>query len=181
MNPFPVGIEQLVVKLQDQIMNITPLPPSTEWFDWQSLPLSWFYAGMLEASKKLGPGRHKFLDVGSGIGTKLYLADSLGFDPYGIEHNADYVDISRTLWPEYPVYLVNALDYVEYDAYDVIYSYRLARNDDLQRQVNEHIVQHMREGAIFFANDTSGSIDTLMNIDGVSALDANMPKPVKSS
>lgn len=162
---FPDGIEKLVAKLQDQLVPNHDRTPN--WFDWQSLPLSSFYIGMRMIRNKLGEGRHKFLDVGSGIGTKLFLADSLGFDAYGIEHNYEYRKVSLRLWPNYIVWLNDALDFTDYDQFDVVYSYRLARNNELQECVNNHILEHMREGAIFFSNDTVESQDKMMESRGV--------------
>ncbi len=158
---FPKGIEQLVVKLQDELVpHRLPIGPPT-WFDWQSLPLSSFYAGMAAIRRKLGPGRHKFVDVGSGIGTKLFLADSMGFEPYGIERRVEYVHVSERLFPDYKIWWGDALDFPEYNQFDVIYSFRLAQQDDVQKKINDHIVANMKEGAVFFTSDSAGSLDNL--------------------
>lgn len=163
----PPGVEQLVERLQREIAQ----PSYTEkWFDWQTLPLTHFYSGMNIAREKLGPGRHKFLDVGSGIGAKLYIADTLGFEPWGIEHNARYIEISGSLFPGYPIHCGSALYYTDYKAFDLIYSYRCARSDELQEELNEYIVKNMKENAIYFCVDTLDTTDKLMAINGVTGL-----------
>lgn len=158
---FPIGIEQLVNKLQDELIPRGLPDEDPKWFKWQSLPLSSFYAGMYAIKEKLGPGRHKFVDVGSGIGTKLFLADTMGFEPYGIERRSSYINVSMRLFPEYDVWWGDALKFQDYQRFDVIYSFRLAQQDDVQQQINDHIVEHMKDGAIFFANDTAGSLENL--------------------
>jgi SAM-dependent methyltransferase len=167
-NIFPEGVERLVAKLQYELL--PNREPTKQWFDWQTLPLGTFYAGMHAVRQKLGPGRFSFVDVGSGIGTKLFLADTLGFEVWGIERRPDYVEVSNALFPEYPVKCIDALEYQDYADFDVIYSYRLARKDQLQERVNAHIVEHMRDGAIFFSTDTPASAKGLMQLDGVEEL-----------
>jgi SAM-dependent methyltransferase len=142
---IPIGVECLMVKLQERITPVTEL--DEKWYEWQSLSLTAFYSALTDVRNNLGPGRFKFLDVGSGIGTKLYLADSLNFEPHGIEINPAYVDISKELFPEYPVKCVSATEYRSYDKFDVIYSYRLARDDILQHQVSQWIGNLARPGA----------------------------------
>lgn len=167
-NAAQLAVERLVLKLE--IALLPEHEPSAPWFDWQSLPLVQFFSGMSLCMDKLGPGRHKFLDVGSGIGTKLFLADCLGFEAHGIERRQEYVDVSKRLWPEYPVKCMNALEYETYDKFDVIYSYRLGRQDDLQTTVNKYIVDRMKRDAIFFSTDTPGSIDEMTGLPGVESL-----------
>lgn len=166
---IPAGVEQLVGKLQQALLPVNPHNP--DWFDWQTLPLNSFYMGMLRVREQLGEGKFKFVDVGSGIGTKLYLAHTLGFQAFGIEHNRDYIEVSRRLFPRFTVVECDALEYTSYDYFDVIYSYRLARSDELQEEVNNHIVHHMKEGAVFFASDTKDSMNTLMAVDGVQGVE----------
>ena len=156
---IPAGVDTLVAYLQWQLL---PNQDRTaEWFDWQTYPLTEFFGGMELCRDKLGPGRHKFVDVGSGIGTKLFLADSLGFEPTGIERREDYIEVSRRLYPEYKVHHANALDFTAYEQFDVIYTYRLARNEQLQEQVHNHILQNMRDEAILFASDTPATLDKI--------------------
>jgi 2-polyprenyl-3-methyl-5-hydroxy-6-metoxy-1,4-benzoquinol methylase len=145
---IPLGVEMLTLKLQDVM---TPeMSHDSDWYNWHSLSLSGFYMGMENARRTLGPGRFKFLDIGSGIGTKLYLADSLGFEPHGIEHVSQYVDISNAIFPEYSVFCGDLFDFQQYNEFHVIYSYRVARNLTLQEKVNDHIRSNMSPGAVLF-------------------------------
>lgn len=145
---FPHGVEALVELLQRVL---TPyVPDDEEWYNWQTLSLTAFYTGMEEVRRKLGRGRFRFLDVGSGIGTKLYLADTLGFEPYGIERVPQYARVSRTLFPEYPVHEGNVLEFDALHQFHVIYSYRIAKDPEDQKRVDAHIDRYAQSGAIRF-------------------------------
>lgn len=95
-----------------------------------------------------GDGR-SFLDVGSGLGEKLVFARELGFDAHGLELRPELVDIARRFFPEFPVTIDNALEYDRYGDFDVIYLYQLSPDHDIDREINERIVDQMRPGAYF--------------------------------
>jgi SAM-dependent methyltransferase len=95
--------------------------------------------------------RPSFLDVGSGIGSKLFLAEQAGLQPAGLELRTAYVEVSRRIWPQYPVTCADALAYEDYGDFDVIYCYRIAQGPDLQDRVNRRIIEQMRPGALFFS------------------------------
>lgn len=121
------------------------------WYGWAPLPLLDFYDGMRVAREALGPGRHSFLDVGAGIGSKVFAAHWLGFEASGVEHHEPYVDVARRLFPEVTVTLGTALDFEDYGSFDVVYCYRIAVNPDLQVTVNRYVADRMRRGAVFFS------------------------------
>lgn len=159
---IPIGIERLIMRFEQEFLTIFKMEPThdKEWFGWHPFPMTDFFKGMTFIRDRLGEGRLKFCDVGSGIGTKLFLADHMGFEPQGIELNEQYVNISRRLFSEYSVQHLNALD-ADFSPYDVVYSYRIAKDDNMQEQVNKHIVDSMKDGAIYFANDTKDTLDKL--------------------
>jgi len=69
-----------------------------------------------------------FLDVGCGIGTKLLLAKHF-FRPYGIEINPPFVEaINRQFEFGSMVTQEDALEYKNYNNYDIIYSYWPMKN-----------------------------------------------------
>lgn len=162
MTSIPIGVECLINQLQEHILPTTERMP--EFYSWQSLSLGAFYSGMEDARRLLGPGRHKFIDVGSGIGTKLYLADSLGFSPYGIELHPSYIEVSKTLFPEYPVDCIDAREFEDYEYFDVIYSYRLYRDDRMQASLSKWLAHRARPGAALIlagADPMAGSFEEI--------------------
>lgn len=116
-----------------------------EGFDFHSLPLREFLAGMAACGE---PG--SFIDVGCGIGTKLAIAHYLGWTVAGVERHADYADAARRLVPEARITTGDALD-VDLTEFDVVYSYRLMVDLDQQHELNRAIVAKMRPGALFFS------------------------------
>ena len=125
-----------------------PLPDETRFYGWQPLPLIDFYRGL----DVIGPGAGRsFLDVGSGIGSKLSLASQSGFAPEGIERHAAYVQTSLGLFPDLPVTLGTADAFDRYDAFDVVYCYRPCVDPNEQTRLNHLISDRMRPGALFFS------------------------------
>jgi 2-polyprenyl-3-methyl-5-hydroxy-6-metoxy-1,4-benzoquinol methylase len=107
-----------------------------------------FLAGMTIVSNA-GSGR-RFLDVGSGIGTKLALASSLEFDVHGIECYSPYIEVSKRLFPDLPVTHCTAEVFDRYDRFDVVYCYRPCVKPEDQNALNRHISERMRSGALLF-------------------------------
>lgn len=133
-----------------------PGPKEERYYAWHPLPLQEWYAGMTLAQKYLidrnrcWTGEESFLDVGSGYGIKLALAEALGWRPFGIERYQPYASVSTRLFPNIDVQVVNAFEYESYDKFDLVYSYRLCIDLDDQRQLTSHIVSRMKPGALFF-------------------------------
>lgn len=138
-----------------------PPPDDSQYHTWGALPLLDFYEGMEIAAEALNypqppemmpaiDARLRFLDVGSGIGSKLFLANRLGWDVYGIEHYEPYAETSRLLFPQFSVERVAADDFDKYHEFDLIYSWRIVRDSVKQHILNELIVDHMRPGALYF-------------------------------
>jgi SAM-dependent methyltransferase len=100
----------------------------------------------------VGPGAGRlFLDVGSGIGSKLFLASQSGWEAHGLESRAEYALVSKQLFPDLPVELGDAFAYQAYDQFDLIYSYRLCVDPDHQDCLNDIIAKQMKPGALFFS------------------------------
>ena len=93
----------------------------------------------------------RFLDVGSGLGTKLHLARILGFDAHGLELRGHYADASRELFSDCPVTVGDASAFSDYDAFDVVYCYRPCVDPDEQTRLNRLISERMATGALFFS------------------------------
>jgi SAM-dependent methyltransferase len=92
----------------------------------------------------------KVLDVGCGIGTKVYLA-GLYFESHGIENDARVAEVARNFVAELPqcqVFVDDALTFANYARYDAIYYYRPLRSESLEEQMEEKIYAEAREGCV---------------------------------
>lgn len=119
-----------------------------EFYDYQATPLPLFMDGLL-LLREIAPGG-RFLDVGSGIGTKLIIANQMGFEVHGIEVRSYYLAISRLLCPEAQVELADARGYAGYGNFDVIFCYRPLIREDAQRALEILLTEQMRPNAILF-------------------------------
>lgn len=144
------AISEVLERLEAQI---TPRGPveDEQWYGWIPFPLDQFIEGMRICRQQLGPGWHRFLDIGSGIGTKLALADALGFESFGIERWKPYVDVSDRCFPHCPVIVSEANYPNEYDRFDVVFLYGCATSSAEHERLNRVITGQMKSGALFFA------------------------------
>jgi SAM-dependent methyltransferase len=143
------AIQRLIERLE---ANYTPTGPKDDlnWYGWIGLPIAVFLEGMLAARRILGVGRHRFLDVGSGIGTKLILAHELGWATTGIERWRPYVEVSRHLVPFAKVHVGDGARYMSYGAHDLVYLYGIAVDPGDHEAINRHIARQLKPGALFF-------------------------------
>ena len=88
-----------------------------KWWHWQPSNTFEFYDGIMRALEVMD-GPRRFLDVGSGLGTKLFIADELGFDVVGLERYKPYIEASYSLFPELSVIHANAEFFTSYGGYD---------------------------------------------------------------
>lgn len=122
------------------------IPSAHEFFAYEPLPWGQFI-DLIEQASGLTEGR-RFLDVGCGIGTKLIVMHYLGWEVAGVERHPPYAHAARLLVPEAEeVTPRDVFDIDRFDA-DVVYSYRLAVNDDRQAEVEAHLSAHMTPGSV---------------------------------
>jgi hypothetical protein len=146
--------QQLIERFEAQF---TPKPPAdVEWHGWIPLGLDYFYAGMLTALDELGDGRWRCLEVGSGIGTKLCLAEALGFTAVGIEFFLPYVEVSKELFPHVQVLWADAARYDGYADFDLVFGNRVAVERREQDRINRRISAMLKPGALFFCPSVDG-------------------------
>jgi hypothetical protein len=143
------ALQRLVERLEAQL---TPRGPTMDedWYGWIPLPIATFLENMHSARHLMGPGRHSFLDIGSGIGTKLILAHELGFEAHGVERWPAYANTSRQIAPFAEVRVCDAAQLGSYHAYDLVYLYGIATSQAEHDRINRQITSRMRRGALFF-------------------------------
>lgn len=145
-------------------------------FPFIALPLKEFEEQLDAARQLADPSRDvelvskslKFIDVGCGIGSKVFLAAVCGYQATGIEITKKYVDIARRLFTPTPsqwnyamyrgeIIRGNALTH-DYSPYDVIYFYWPLQDIKLQIALEKQIIKTAKPGAIILANGKQGGM-----------------------
>ncbi len=102
------------------------------------------------------PRPARFIDVGCGGGTKVFVASSFFEYCEGLEYDAGYVAHARD-WldrvgaPGCTIRQGDALDYTEFARFDVIYMYRPIKDRALQVRLEGQILEQARPGTIIVA------------------------------
>ena len=135
--------------------------PDPEMWRWSPLEIAEF-ARMLEVARSLamdGLRRLTFMEAGSGVGTKLYLAQyHFGMTAFGYEINPDYIALARDL----PVTTVQAdlrTDDIAWDDGDIVYVGRPLKSDEsdtktpdaAEIELERKIMGRMRPGAVYMS------------------------------
>lgn len=114
---------------------------------WMPFQIADFTAIMTECMAETNGVR--FLEVGSGIGTKSLIAHTLfGLTTTGIEVNPDLFRVMLRKGRGYG-FCMDALDFEWFHSYDIIWMYRPFRDRDLERKLEQKIYAEMNHGAIF--------------------------------
>lgn len=112
----------------------------------------------------------KFVDVGSGIGTKLLIARALlgrvsgcGFEITGIERTHEYIEVARKLLhSQYEREQVRLLEMdaleMDYGSFDVIYFYCPIHNRTKEQELEERIIRTCKPGAYILGNHKESDI-----------------------
>jgi SAM-dependent methyltransferase len=104
----------------------------------------------------------KFLDVGCGIGHKMFMAKSLyGFDVHGLDLRKPYLDTAHTLLMEHfgknhglpkksedYLFHTNAFNFKKFAEFDVIYFYCPISDCKLQRKLECHLLERAKIGCV---------------------------------
>lgn len=102
----------------------------------------------------------KFLDVGCGIGTKLFLAQTLTplLDVYGLEISKDYAkiasDLTREDWLDGPnpnIIVADALTFPDYSKFDIIYFFCPLQDETLENKLEAKIAADCKPGCVVMA------------------------------
>lgn len=136
-------------------------------FDFVPFPCGAFVDLVLEAFFVLGQDKSKkFLDVGSGIGSKVILASPF-FDAYGIDYNEKYVEKAKQIGMN-RVGLVNALEFDRYDNFDLIYYYRPIANMEKYGIFENMVYTQMKPGSLVAPMFTYFNWDEKPDIEKIS-------------
>lgn len=118
--------------------------PNSPRLPWMPFQAAEFLSIVFECVPEMTGSR--FLDVGCGPGTKMSLARHF----YGL--TADGIEVNEKMAAQVPppgnVWVMDALDFDEYWAYDLIWLYRPFRHADLEEQLEKKIRAQMKPGAI---------------------------------
>jgi hypothetical protein len=123
--------------------------PDPEIWRWSPLELNEF-DHMLTVARQLLPGFRvvKFCEAGSGIGTKLYLAEHYhSLSAIGFEISRDYLEKSTRLGVD-----AREMDFRAempvWSAYDIVYTSRPFKDDEVEAEFEHSIQEGMRNGAV---------------------------------
>jgi len=99
----------------------------------------------------------KFIDVGCGAGLITHLADTIGFDGFGIELRQEYVDYAKRfdVCDHLNIFKGDAFDH-SYKKYDVVYYYCPINDRELQTRLEKHIEGSMKKGAFLIPKYKQG-------------------------
>lgn len=104
------------------------------------------------APDSMEPPRHRFIDVGCGIGNVLLIAEQFGFDVYGIEKDTYPFEVATKLIGEDRVSQDDIWTYAGYNTFDVIYYFRPFSDREPQLRFERLIEDSMKVGGILIAN-----------------------------
>jgi len=118
--------------------------------------------------------RLKFIDVGCGVGQKVFVAHLLGFDSYGLELRKELVEEAKNVTANLHMFktdrcatnffmLGDALKFKNYSDYDVIYFYCPLFKHELQVKLEKRVQTQAKKGAIvigFLPHDFDNIGDT---------------------
>lgn len=114
------------------------------------MPFSWpeFIALVAEALPETTGD--KFLDVGSGPGSKMMLAEAIfGLDVHGVERVPEYVKAARQRGLQ--VDEADAFGWDGYGDYDLVFFNRPFHDELRQRELEQQVFRDMKPGAVVIA------------------------------
>jgi len=145
-----IAIDKIVEILEQQI---TPQITASEQFhSYYPFPISHFLDGLYCLAKERP--NSKYLEVGSGIGTKLILAAEAGFKVTGIEINPEYFEESKKLiessGQSIELIQVDAKTWNHYQEFDCIYLGGAFKNEFEENELEDIILQSVQPSTLLF-------------------------------
>jgi SAM-dependent methyltransferase len=130
--------------------------PDPEMWRWSPLEL-WEFDRMLTVARQLLPGLREvtFCEAGCGIGTKLYLAEHYhDLRATGFEISDDYLEKARALGVD-ARHMDLRTDSPNWGAFDIVYTARPFKVDDVESAWEQSVCEAMRPGAVIMMAYTS--------------------------
>ncbi len=136
----------------------------------QILPTNWnyityshmrFYTTLLHLTSGKQISSMRFLEMGCGLGTKLYIASKwLGFGTSdGVEINPTYAEIARDMLSgKGNVFCLDVRSFRDYDKYDFIYSYGEVREILAEKEIKKIVMNAMKKGAFLLTAQMNAEI-----------------------
>lgn len=100
----------------------------------------------LRMIQKLSGVGTRFLDVGCGLGSKVWIAQALGFEAHGLEINPKYAKIASECAGTNRIVCHDGITFPGYDNFDVIYFYNPMPTNELETA----ILKNAKKGAIIY-------------------------------
>ena len=129
-------------------------------FGWEPSDIDVF-ARLLFAAWNVTPGR-RFLEVGCGIGTKMALAESVGFNAHGIEILPDLV--AEALREGLNVVEADARFWRGYADFDTVYVNHPLLDQTAEQEFERELHRVMKPGSVLVAVNDCGSPEGWMPV-----------------
>lgn len=139
------AVDALLIAAED--LSLPAVAARPDLHEWSPTPLPDFLEAMVGAEAH-ATGR-RWLEVGSGIGRNLKLAQLLGWKPTGIEIRPEYIDQSRRYAPGVPVVECDALGFDHYGEFDAIFKFQPFKGADLESALDRVIASQIASSAVF--------------------------------
>lgn len=130
--------------------------------NWNYIPFSHlaFFKGLSYVTKRLGTTDLSFLELGCGLGTKLYIASKWVGIKFvaGVEVVREYVEIARNMLDScnVDVYHSDVRDFRGYDHYDIIYTYGEVLSQNESWHLERKLKEKMKVGAVLMTSFVGG-------------------------
>lgn len=92
----------------------------------------------------------RFLDIGCGLGAKVWLAHEAGLYASGIELSKGYAEMAKEIFKhrhKIEIKKADGLRFKDYNKYDIIYMYSPCSNGLKMQNLVERVVKNMKVGA----------------------------------
>jgi len=135
-------VDEIQTLEQEWVRREVPHPP--DCFGWAPAPIGLFQELLQVAVEHTDGGR--FLDVGSGIGTKLMLAQQAGFQVEGVEQLDELVAVADE--HGLTTHQADARGWDGYANYDVVYVNHPLANTEIEEPFEAWLHQQLKPGVV---------------------------------
>jgi hypothetical protein len=125
----------------------------------------------------------RFLDVGCGIGTKVFLSryvDDIDMC-HGLEYDEAYLPLARQLCGNDRIIHADGTEWTGYDAFDIIYMYVPIKDSKLQKALQAQVIKYAKPGTVIVMARCQDDSTTLKRITHHSSWDPSVSIYVKQA